>query len=658
VICAPSSGAHRLQAALGAADSGAPASGPRRLDEHPRATPGRAFPTDDEGEFATLHGEILRVSDGETELSSFRRETEGVPPEPPRVGHAADSRDAQTLSSLDDAIFRLDPSGRLEFMNPAAVGLCGRELAVGFPLAHSLELVDERTRQPVPNLVALALAERRPAETSDATLLARPDGSEVAVRGTATPLLDGDGLPTGAVLVLRDVARAKQLERELEYLARHDSLTGLLNRREFERRLAEAISAAGIEHGEHTLLYLDLDQFKLVNDTCGHLAGDRLLQQISQLLGSRLRRRDCLARLGGDEFGILLHDCGEEASDQIAEEIRELVRGCRFQDEGHTFDIGASIGLVPVTATSGDLTDVLRAADAACYVVKDAGGNGVHRFSLDDTAIGRRQTEMFWVQRVQKALGEDRLRLHYQMIQPIGGEGLETMCELFVRLVDRDGTLHRASSFVPAAERFGLMPELDRWVVRTAFRAIAEANANRLGAESSWRPAVDSFSINLSAYSLSSESFLDFVLDELATAGFPPEKVCFEITETAAISNLAHARRMIGALKEVGCRFALDDFGRGLSSFAYLKDLKVDLLKIDADFIQGIASDTVNRAMVASIRQVAQVMGLTTIAEGVEDEATLVALREIGVEYAQGEFVHRPEAVLREMSSGAQLAKS
>jgi diguanylate cyclase (GGDEF)-like protein len=625
-----------------------------RLDERSAGAITTHSVLDDEDEFATLHGEFvvpaLRGRDTSSPAADPKQGATGLPA---ALNDPAAGRDAQTLSSLDEAIFRLDPSGRLEFMNPAAVGLCGRELPMGFPLAHNLELIDERTRQALPNLVAVALAERRPAETSDAALLVRGDGAEIAVRGTATPLLDGDGLPTGAVLVLRDVARAKELKRELEYLARHDSLTGLLNRREFERRLSEAICAADIQSREHTLLYLDLDHFKLVNDTNGHLSGDRLLQQISQLLSSRLRRHDCLARLGGDEFGILLYDCGEEASTIIAEEIRDLVRGCRFHDEGQTFDIGASIGLVPVNSSSGDLTDVLRAADAACYVVKDAGGNGIHRFSLDDTAIGRRQTEMFWVQRVQRALGEDRLRLHYQLIQPIGGEGRKPMCELFVRLVDRDGTLHRAGSFVPAAERFGLMPELDRWVVRKAFRAIAEANANGLGAESTWRPAVEAFSINLSAYSLSSETFLDFVLDELADAGFPPEQVCFEITETAAISNLASARRMIGALKEVGCRFALDDFGRGLSSFAYLKDLKVDLLKIDCAFVRGIATDTVNRAMVASIHQVSRVMGLETIAEGVEDENTLRALAEIGVEYAQGEFLHRPEAVLRDLPSAS-----
>jgi diguanylate cyclase (GGDEF)-like protein len=652
MIAAPPRDRETRQAAVDEVRSGSRPGGPRRHPEAavaPESSTGGPAGTED---FSTLHGQIVYPVELPTtvDAASNRRPSgpEGGSANATVLSHGAADRAELTLSSLGEGILRLDAAGRIEYMNPAAVGLCGREHPAGYPLASSLTLLDERTRQELPNIVAVALAERRPVETGDAALMLRPDGTEVSVRGSVQPLLDDTGSPTGAVLVLRDAARARALVRELEFLARHDPLTGLVNRREFERQVSEAICGAAIEHREHALLYIDLDQFKLVNDTSGHLAGDDMLRQIAQLLASRLRRRDCLARLGGDEFGALLFDCQPEAANEIANELRLLVHGFRFEWEGHAFDIGASIGLVPIHAGSGDLTDVLRAADAACYVVKDAGGNGVHQFSLDDTAIGRRQTEMFWVQRVQRAYDEDRLRLHYQMIEPLADPGAGAMCELFLRLVDHDGTLHTAGSFVPAAERFGLMVQLDRWVVRRAFRAIAESIENDRTSAAHWKSTVESFAINLSAHSLSSPDFLDFVLDEISASGIQPERVCFEITETAAIRNLAHARRLISALKGVGCRFALDDFGRGLSSFAYLKDLEVDLLKIDGDFTRGLAGDSVNRALVASIHQIGKVMGLATIAEGVEDAGTLSALAEIGVEYAQGNLLHRPAAVVRD----------
>jgi diguanylate cyclase (GGDEF)-like protein/PAS domain S-box-containing protein len=559
-------------------------------------------------------------------------------------------RSEDTLNALDDAVARTDSQGRIEYLNPAAAALlgCGDE-ALGRPISQHLKLVDEATREPCPDPVRRVLEERHPVQTAEHATLISADRRDVAVVGSVTPLFDGAGEISGTVVVLRDVEQTRALEREMSFLARHDPLTGLINRRELERRLRELIESGRPTRREHAFLYLDLDQFKLVNDTCGHLAGDEMLKQVAEVLQARMRRSDVLARLGGDEFGFLLYDCDAEAAMEIADVIRRMLRAFRFEWEGQPFEIGASIGMVPINKASGDFTELLRAADAACYVVKDAGGNGVHAFSADDTAITVRQGEMLWVQRLQRALAEGRLRLHYQLIEPIRDRSARPLCELFVRFVDRDGATHRANSFVGAAERFGLMGEIDRWVIRKAFLAIAEADGNRRRLPvASTHAAVDGFTINLSARSLSDGGLLDFVVEELERSAVDPERVCFEITETAAISHLGHAMRLISALKQFGCRFVLDDFGRGLSSFAYLRDLKVDLLKIDGEFVSALANDTIHRAMVAAIHQVGRVMGLSTIAEGVEDQATLDTLREIGLDYAQGYHLHRPEVLIHD----------
>ena len=569
-----------------------------------------------------------------------------IEPAPP-----ADRADL-TLACLDEAIVRTDPSGRIEYLNPAASSLlgCGSEV-IGQPSYLHLRLVDELSGDPLSDPVRRAIAERLRLPTAERATLVRQDRREIAVSGSVSPLFGDNGEVSGAVVELRDVARTRELEREMSYLARHDPLTGLINRRDFEAKLREALVSASENRSEHALLYVDLDQFKLVNDTSGHIAGDEMLKQVAELLLSRLRRSDVLARLGGDEFGLLLFDCTTEAALRVAEDVRTIVRRSRFEWEGQLFEIGASIGLVPIHSGCGDLIEVLRAADAACYVVKDGGGNGVHVYRPDDTAIGFRKGEMEWVQRLHRGLDDSRLRLDYQMIEPIQPGLDRPLCELFVRFVDREGGSHRATAFISAAERFGLMDEIDRWVIRKAFAAIAEADRNRREAISEGiRPAhaVDGFTINLSARSLSSATLFEFVTEELSSSGVDPERVCFEITETAAISHLDRARRLISELRKFGCRFVLDDFGRGLSSFAYLRDLHVDLLKIDGDFIRAMQDDTVNRAMVTSIHQVGKVMGLTTIAEGIENAAVLEEVRRIGVDYAQGYYLHRPEALVHD----------
>jgi diguanylate cyclase (GGDEF)-like protein len=435
------------------------------------------------------------------------------------------------------------------------------------------------------------------------------------------------------------------MEREMVYLASHDALTGLINRREFEVRLEKAIHSAREERRHHVLLYLDLDEFKLVNDTCGHLVGDEMLKQITALLRSRVRRSDTLARLGGDEFGILLEDCPLDHSRQIAEEMRRTVREFRFCWREQIFEVGVSIGLVPINDESGDLAHVMSGADAACYVAKDSGRNRVHEYETDDTLVAERYGEMQWIHRIHSAFEERRFRLFHQLIQPLNPEGggpKELLCEVFIRMLDDRGKVIAPSAFIAAAERYHLMTSIDRWVVKTAFRALAEAQR----ADPS---SATLFAINLSGQSIGDEGFLSFVIEELESSGVDSRRICFEITETAAISKLDRAIRFIRILKSRGFRFVLDDFGSGLSSFAYLRDLEVEFLKIDGEFVQNMMEDRVKRAMVESINQIGHVMGLTTIAEWVENRETLDALTAMGIDYAQGYWLCRPQPLVHDL---------
>jgi EAL domain-containing protein (putative c-di-GMP-specific phosphodiesterase class I) len=368
-----------------------------------------------------------------------------------------------------------------------------------------------------------------------------------------------------------------------------------------------------------------------------------MLKQITALLRSRVRRIDSLARLGGDEFGVLLEDCPLPQARQVAEELRGTVREFRFRWKDQIFEVGVSIGLVPLNEHSGDLANVLSAADAACYIAKEGGRNRVHEYEPDDTAVAERYGEMQWIHRIHRAL-EDRLfRLYYQPIQPLAAEdGRDILCEVLIRMLDDRGRVISPAAFIAAAERYHLIGTVDRWVVKTALRALTQAQ-RRDGAKRLL------FGINLSGQSLSDDSFLDYVVGQLVESGVDSQRICFEITETAAISKLDGATRFIKVLKEMGCRFVLDDFGSGLSSFAYLRDLPVDFLKIDGEFIKNMVEDQVKRALVESINQIGHVIGVQTIAEWVENRATLDALKEIGVDYAQGYWIARPQPLVHEL---------
>jgi len=551
-----------------------------------------------------------------------------------------------TLASIGDGVIRTEPDGTIDYLNPVAERLTGwkAEEAIGRTVSEVFQVVDEITRKPLASPVARCLEEKRVVESPGHALLLSRDGKEYSVRDSAAPIWDRNGAALGAVLVFKDVTQLRGMEREMIYLASHDALTGLINRREFEARLKRAIRGARAERRHHVLLYLDLDEFKVVNDTCGHLVGDEMLKQITALLRSRVRRSDILARLGGDEFGVLLEDCPPDQARQIAEEMRRTVREFRFCWRDQIFEVGVSIGLVPISGDSVDLAQVLSAADAACYVAKDGGRNRVHEYEPDDTLVAERYGEMQWIHRIHRAFEDKRFRLFYQLIQPIGGEtaSRDLLCEVFIRMLDRNGKIIEPSAFIVAAERYHLIGSLDRWVVKTAFSALAEAQKREWS-----RPVL--FAINLSGQSLGEESFLSFVVEELEKSGVDSRRICFEITETAAISKLDAAIRFISILKTKGCRFILDDFGSGLSSFAYLRDLQVDFLKIDGEFVQNMLEDRVKRAMVESINQIGHVMGLQTIAEWVENRQTHEALKEMGVDYAQGFWLCKPQPLVHDV---------
>ena len=459
-------------------------------------------------------------------------------------------------------------------------------------------------------------------------------GDLIWVRATFRMISELNGVDI--LVTCEDISETRILSEQLEYQAKHDSLTQLINRAEFEKRLRRVLNS-DLENEEHALCYLDLDQFKVINDTCGHMAGDELLRRISSLLNSVVRKRDTLARLGGDEFAVLLEHCPFDQAERIAGELLKTIDSFRFAWEGKRFNLGVSIGLVPITRESGMLTDVMSAADAACYAAKDAGRNRVHVYHADDIELSKRRSEMHWVSEINRALEEDRLRLAMQPIMWLGkdGEGKKGKhYELLLRMQANDGSLISPGAFLPAAERYNLSVKLDRWVVNSAFTWLLK-HPEEL-------ESLALCSINLSGHSLSDQEFMSYLLRKFEEVDIPPEKICFEITETAAIANFGDAIQFIQTLKEIGCCFALDDFGTGLSSFNYLKNMPVDYLKIDGSFVRNIVNDPIDLAMVRSINDIGHVMGKMTIAEFVESEEILELLREVGVNYAQGYAISAP----------------
>ncbi|WON75131.1 EAL domain-containing protein [Nitrosospira sp. Is2] len=538
-----------------------------------------------------------------------------------------------TLSCIADGVITTDTAGNITYMNPVAEAMTGWMLksAVDLPLLDVFHIVNTHTGEPSPNPVERVFKENQAVGLAQNTNLVQRGGVAYPIEDSAAPIRDRQGDIIGAVLVFHDVSYARKMASEMKHQASHDALTGLINRREFEQRLERSLQTGKEDAIEHTLLYLDLDQFKIVNDTCGHMAGDELLKQLSALLQAKLRKNDTLARLGGDEFGVLLESCPSGPSLRIAELLRQTVREFRFVWGDRIFTLGLSIGLVTFSNGGETLADILRMADSACFLAKDKGRDRVQIYTLDDTGLAQRHSEMGWVGRIQKALEEECFVLFRQKILPIVSNSVDgDHYEVLLRMKDEDGNLVPPMAFIPAAERYGLMPRLDRWVITTAFMQYKAS------------PYVAACAINLSGASICDDGFYEFVVEQFDLHKVPPSRICFEITETSAVANLTQAAALIRKLKDLGCRFALDDFGSGMCSFAYLKHLPVDYLKIDGGFVKGMVDDPIDRAMVEAINHIGHVMQLKTIAEFVESDAILQALRKIGVDYAQGYGIEKP----------------
>jgi diguanylate cyclase (GGDEF)-like protein/PAS domain S-box-containing protein len=542
-----------------------------------------------------------------------------------------------TLESIGDAVITTDKAGNVTYLNPVAETMTGwtsRE-ANGLPLQEVFQIINSQTDETAPNPVERVLQQRQPVGLALHTVLIQRGGKTFPIEDSAAPILDQHGDLIGAVLVFHDVTHALKMATQLTHQASHDALTGLINRREFERRLEHALLTAQVDATVHTMLYLDLDQFKIVNDTCGHLVGDELLRQLTNLLQTKLRKNDALARLGGDEFGVLLENCPTGPALDVADQLRQAAYEFHFVWKDRVFQLGLSIGLVTFSDGKETLADILRMTDAACYLAKDKGRNRIQIYTPGDTGLAKRRGEMGWVGRIQKALDEQRFVLYSQKILPLmNGIGGGEHYELLLRLKDEDGMLIPPMAFIPAAERYGLMPQLDRWVVATAF-------AQHRGRHLPGAPA-GTCAINLSGTSVCDENFYEFVTEQFDRYKISPGGICFEITETSAIANLTQATELIGKLKNLGCRFSLDDFGSGMSSFTYLKHLPVDYLKIDGEFVKDMVDDPIDHAMVEAINSIGHVMHIETIAEFVENNAILDALRKIGVDYAQGYGIEKP----------------
>lgn len=544
-----------------------------------------------------------------------------------------------TLHSIGDAVITTDKEGRVNYLNPVAEALTGwsEAEARGLLMPEVFRIINEQTREPVENPVVHVLASGQTVGLASQTVLLHRDGTEFAIEDSAAPIRDRDGQIIGTVMVFQDVTHARRLAAEVSYQASHDNLTGLLNRHAFEQRLRSLLEAPLGPDGSHSLMFLDLDQFKVINDTCGHMAGDALLRVLGPVLKKHLRQSDLLARMGGDEFGVLLQDCPAPVAKRIARALKAELEDLNFTWEGKPFRVGLSIGQVNFSDNSWSLADLLSAADNACYLAKENGRNRIHLYSMDDQALARRFRQTQWVGRISEAFEENRFRLHCQAIVPTSVPSAQpeegAHFELLLRLHDKDGKLVLPMAFIPAAERFSLMVRIDQWVLQTAFAKLAKAGPGH----------VATCSINLSGASLGDEGFLPFINDCFARFDVCPRIICFEITETEAIANLTKARFIIQSLKTLGCRFSLDDFGSGMSSFGYLKNLPVDYLKIDGTFIRNLVSDPIDHAMVTAINNIGHVMGLKTIAEFVESASALRVLNELGVNYVQGYYIARPE---------------
>jgi len=543
-----------------------------------------------------------------------------------------------TLESIGEGVITADTDGVIDYMNAAAEILTStaRDEAAGKRLGEIVNLVDEGDRRDLGDPIMRCLMDRRRISMgSRALMIANGADAELSIEITASPIKGPDGSLGGVVVIMHDVTEMRGLAQQMSYQAAHDPLTGLINRREFERRLDASLHSVRDGEASHVICYLDLDRFKAVNDTCGHMAGDNLLREISSLIKEQVRESDFVARLGGDEFGMLLIGCPLQKARQIAEDVIRAVRDYRFVWQDKIFTVGVSIGLVEIGKESGSIKDMLSAADSACYVAKQRGRGQAHVYSARDEVSARQRGEIHWLGLLQSALKEDQFEIYSQPIISVSDKANDgPSVEVLLRLHDEQGQIVMPKTFIKAAERYQLMPSVDRWMVRATLAAVGQG-AIRL-------PEGRSCAINLSGQTLGEATFLEFVVECLDHSHVDPRQVCFEISEGAVMSDLEHARRFVGVLHGMGCEFGLDDFGSGIGSFASLQDLAVDYLKIDGRYTRALIPDSLNHQVVSAIARLARTVGFRVIAEQVEEQADFDALRDIGVDFVQGYYVQRP----------------
>ena len=555
------------------------------------------------------------------------------------VSLSRSKRQAQyTLESISEGVITTDNEGRIDYMNRAAEMMTGanREEASQHTIGDLFTLVDEADRRSLGDPVERCLSMRRRVNMGRRALMVSLDGeTEHSVEITASPIRGPGNSISGTVVVFHDVGEIRGLTRQMSYQATHDALTGLVNRREFERRLQEAMDAAHAEEATHVLCYMDLDRFKAVNDSCGHLAGDNMLREVASLIKEQVRDSDFVGRLGGDEFGTLLVGCPLDKSRQIAADICNAVADYRFVWKDKIFNIGISVGLLEISHASGNLQDTMSAADSACYVAKQRGRGQVHVYSARDEAIARERGDIQWLRQLQDALHEGKFELALQpIIATSGGDERGPAAEVFIRLPDDRGRFADTAEFLRPAERYQLMPQIDRWVVNATLAAINSGKIKLAGKRSC--------AINISGQTLADEGFLGFVVESLDRSGVAPDKICFEVNEGAVTSNVQHAQRFIEVLHGIGCEFALDDFGSGLGAFSNLKNLPVDYLKIDGSYTRNLSSDQINQEMVSAMIKLARTMEFRVVAEQVEQQEDFDWLRKVGVDFVQGSFIEAP----------------
>ncbi len=561
----------------------------------------------------------------------------GVQPaasQPPRP------RAMATLEAMGESVITVDADGRIDFINQSAVALLGQSVdqVKGRLFSEVASLIDEVDRHNLGDPVRKALStQARVTGGKRAVLVPANGAAERSVELSVSPLRMEGSDAAGVVIVLHDTSELRGITRQMTYQASHDALTGLVNRREFERRLQEAMDSSRTGDVTHALCYLDLDRFKLVNDTCGHTAGDNMLREVATLIKDAVRDSDTVGRIGGDEFALLLVGCPLEKARQIADDVVRSVADYRFVWKDKIFNIGVSIGLVELGRDGGAIEDILNSADSACYVAKKQGGVHVHVYSAREEATARHRGEIHWLQKLQGALRDNKFELYCQPIVHARVGGVRGPAfEVFVRIEGENGQPGAPpAEFIRAAERYRLMPHIDRWVVQAVLSALGRGGLKL--------PAGRSVAINIAGQTLGDAEFLEYVVECFDHTGASPGDICFEVTESSVVANLDHARRFIEVLHGMGCEFALDDFGSGLSSFSNLKTLPMDYLKIDGSFMRNLAGDSVNQAVVAAMIELSRSLNFRVVAEQVEDQSSLDTARSMGIDFIQGFIIGRPQ---------------